>query len=43
MNNLIYPKLPINLDEKQKNNRVRTILTYLKGEKKIKNILFKFI
>lgn len=38
INNLIYPKLPINLDEKQKNNRVRTILTSLKNENRIKNI-----
>ena len=38
INNLIYPKLPINLDEKQKNNRVRTIITSLKNDNKIKNI-----
>ena len=38
INNLIYPKLPINLDEKQKSNRVRTVLTSLKNENKIKNI-----
>ena len=37
INNLIYPKLPINMSEKNKNNRVRYILSQLKKENKIKN------
>ncbi len=37
INNLIYPKLPINMSEKNKNNRVRYIISQLKKEDKIEN------
>ena len=37
INNLIYPKLPVNMSEKNKNNRVRYILSLLRKENKIKN------
>ena len=37
INNLIYPKLPTNMSEKNKNNRVRYILSKLRKENKIKN------
>ena len=38
INKLLYPKLPINMTEKNKNNRVRYILTMLKKENKIVNV-----
>lgn len=38
INNFIYPKLPINLNEKEKNNRVRYLISSLRKEGKIKNI-----
>ena len=37
INNLIYPKLPSNMTEKNKNNRVRYIIALLKKEEKIIN------
>ena len=37
INNLIYPKLPINMSEKNKNNRVRYIISQLRQENKIEN------
>lgn len=37
INNLIYPKLPTNMSEKNKNNRVRYIISQLKTENKIEN------
>ena len=37
INNLLYSKLPANMSEKNKNNRVRYILSLLKKENKIKN------
>lgn len=37
INNLIYPKLPTNMSEKNKNNRVRYIISQLKKENKIEN------
>ncbi len=37
INNLIYPKLPTNMSEKNKNNRVRYIISQLKQENKIEN------
>ncbi len=37
INNLIYPKLPKNMSEKNKNNRVRYILSTLRKENKIQN------
>jgi ATP-dependent DNA helicase RecG len=37
INNLIYPKLPSNMNEKNKNNRVRYIISQLKKENKIEN------
>jgi ATP-dependent DNA helicase RecG len=37
INNLIYPKLPSNMSEKNKNNRVRYIISQLKKENKIEN------
>lgn len=37
INNLIYPKLPINMSDKNKNNRVRYIISQLKKENKIEN------
>lgn len=37
INNLIYPKLPSNMTEKNKNNRVRYIIALLKKEDKIVN------
>lgn len=37
INNLIYSKLPINMNEKSKSNRVRYILTSLRNEDKIEN------
>lgn len=37
INNLIYPKLPTNMSEKNKNNRVRYIISQLKRENKIEN------
>ena len=38
INKLIYPKLPVNMTEKNKNNRVRYLLTMLKKENRIENI-----
>ena len=37
INKLIYPKLPINMSEKNKNNRVRYIISQLRQENKIEN------
>ena len=37
INNLIYPKLPTNMSAKNKNNRVRYIISQLKKEDKIEN------
>ena len=37
INNLIYPKLPANMSDKNKNNRVRYIISQLKKEDKIEN------
>ena len=37
INDLIYPKLPSNMSEKNKDNRVRYILSLLKKENKIYN------
>lgn len=37
INNFIYPKLPASMNEKNKNNRVRYILSQLKKENKIRN------
>lgn len=37
INNLIYLKLPTNLSKKNKNNRVRYIISQLKKENKIEN------
>lgn len=37
INKLIYPKLPINMSEKNKNNRVRYIISQLRQESKIEN------
>lgn len=38
INKLIYPKLPKNMTDKNKNNRVRYLLNILKKENKIKNV-----
>ena len=38
INKLIYPKLPVNMTEKNKNNRVRYLLAMLKKENRIENI-----
>lgn len=38
INKLIYPKLPVNMTEKNKKNRVRYLLTTLKKENRIENI-----
>ncbi len=38
INNLIYPKLPSKMSKKNKDNRVRYIITLLKKENKIKNV-----
>ena len=38
INDLIYPKLPMNMDKKNKNNRVRYIISQLKKENKIENV-----
>lgn len=37
INNLIYPKLPSNMSEKNKNNRVRYIISLMRKEGKIRN------
>ena len=38
INKLIYPKLPVNMTEKNKSNRVRYLLTMLKKENRIENM-----
>lgn len=38
INKLIYPKLPISMSEKNKNNRIRYIISQLRKENKIENV-----